>query len=89
MENENGEFKGYAKAMIEALQIRFNEFQDQMNRRFTGVETELNEIKTNHIVHLQARLDELEHSLSRNQVWLITTLATLVSGLLYIILNGK
>lgn len=77
----NGEFKGYAKAAIEFIEKQFNDFQAQMNRRFSAMDDEVNEIKTNHLVHIQQRIDGIENAINWNRLWLIGILGTALVSL--------
>ena len=56
----------------------YNNRDMQVENRLTRVEESLEEIKTNHLVHLDAKIDKV--------LWfLLTTAFTLASGLAFII----
>ena len=66
MEETNG--NGYFKGNVEA--------------RICKVEKDIDSILTNHLPHIQDRLDKI-------QMWIIGLLGTTIAGLLYIILTKR
>lgn len=65
-----------------------------IKERISVVETLVTEIKENHLVHLDAKIDKVDSKVDKvldktdKQTWLlITTLASFILGLVYIILR--